>query len=89
MVPIACSNYPTCKYVKKNEKTVVEVCDCPKCGGKIIEKKTKKGKVFYGCNNFPKCKCAVWYKPTGETCPKCGELMVEKNKKIVCSNCDE
>lgn len=86
---IACGNYPTCKYVKKSEKTVVEVCDCPKCDGKIIEKKSRKGKVFYGCNNFPKCKYALWYKPTGEKCPNCGELMVEKNKKVVCSNCDE
>jgi len=59
----ACSNYPTCKYIKKEEKTVVEVCKCPECEGTIIEKRTKRGKVFYGCNNYPKCKYASWKKP--------------------------
>lgn len=60
----ACSNYPECKYIKKEEKEVKEIMDCPKCGGKIIEKKTKRGKIFYGCNNYPKCKYASWDKPT-------------------------
>lgn len=57
----ACSNYPNCKYVKKEE--IVEICNCPECDGKIIEKRTKKGKLFYGCNNYPKCKYATWKKP--------------------------
>ena len=78
---IACSNYPTCKYVKRDAKTTVEICDCPKCGGKIVEKKSKKGKIFYGCNNYPKCSYALWYKPTGDICPECGELLVEKKIK--------
>lgn len=60
---IACSNYPECKYVKKEEKKIVEIGTCPDCGGTIIEKKTKKGKIFYGCNNYPKCKYASWNKP--------------------------
>lgn len=85
---IACSNYPTCKYIKKKEVTIIEICTCPKCGGKIIERKTKKGKVFYGCNNYPKCKTATWDKPTGEVCPNCNELLVEKNNEIVCSACE-
>ncbi len=59
----ACSNYPKCKYVKKEEKTTIEVCNCPMCDGKVIEKRTKKGKIFYGCNNYPKCKYASWNKP--------------------------
>lgn len=86
----ACSGYPECKYIKPKEKAaVVEVCDCPKCGGKIVERKTKKGKVFYGCGNFPKCKVAVWDKPTGELCPECHSLLVEdKDKNIKCSSCD-
>ena len=87
----ACSNYPTCKYIKKEEKeekVVVEVCDCIKCDGKIVERKTRKGKVFYGCNNFPKCKEAYWDKPTGERCPECNSMLVEKNDKIKCSACD-
>ncbi len=60
---VACSNYPNCKYVKKKEKLVVEICKCPECDGMIVEKTTKKGKVFYGCNNYPKCKYATWNKP--------------------------
>nr|MBP3258807.1 type I DNA topoisomerase [Bacilli bacterium] len=83
----ACSNYPTCKYIKPTEKKIVEICDC-KCGGKIVEKKTKRGKVFYGCNNYPKCNEAYWDMPTGEYCPNCGAMLVEKNKTIKCSSCD-
>ena len=60
---VACSNYPTCKYVKKEEKAIVEVGTCPECGNKIIEKRTKKGKIFYGCSNYPTCKYATWKKP--------------------------
>lgn len=86
----ACSGYPECKYIKPKEKApVVEVCNCPKCGGKIVERKSKRGKVFYGCGNFPKCKVAVWDKPTGELCPECHSLLVEdKDKNIKCSACD-
>lgn len=86
----ACSGYPECKYIKPKEKAVLtEVCNCPKCGGKIVERKTKKGKIFYGCGNFPKCKVAVWDKPTGEVCPECHSLLVEtKDNNIKCSACD-
>ncbi len=85
----ACSNYPTCKYIKKEEKKIIEICDCPKCGGKVIEKKTKRGKIFYACNNYPKCNYALWDKPTGEICSKCGGLIVEKKNKIYCPECDK
>ena len=61
--------------------------DCPECDGKILEKKTRKGKVFYGCSNYPKCKFASWDKPVSDKCPECGHYMVEKNGKIKCSNC--
>ena len=86
----ACSGYPECKYIKPKEKALLtEVCNCPKCGGKIVERKTKKGKIFYGCGNFPKCKVAVWDKPTGEVCPECHSLLVEtKDNNIKCSACD-
>ena len=87
---VACSNYPTCKYIKKEQKEVKEICKCPKCDkGMIVERKTKKGKIFYGCNNYPKCNYALWYKPTGDICPKCGELIVDKNGNKICLNCDE
>ena len=85
---VACSNYPTCKYIKKEEVVVTEVCNCPNCKGKIIERKSRKGKLFYGCNNYPKCKTAYWDKPIGRSCPECGEMLVEKNGKIKCSSCD-
>ena len=88
---IACSNYPTCKYIKKeNKQTEKEIiCKCPKCEGNIIVRKTKKGKEFYGCDNFPKCKYASWYKPTGDKCPKCNDLLVIKNGEVICPTCDE
>ena len=86
----ACSNYPNCKYIKQNEekKEVIEIIDCPKCSGKIIEKKSKKGKIFYGCNNFPKCKTATWDKPIGDLCPECNNLLVEGKDGIKCSSCN-
>lgn len=84
---VACSNFPECKYVKAEPKVVVEVIDCPECDGKIIEKKTRKGKIFYGCNQYPTCKVAYWDKPIGKLCPECKNMLVEKNKKIKCSSC--
>ena len=85
---VACSNYPECKYIKKEEVETIEICDCPKCDGKIVEKKSRKGKVFYGCNHYPKCKTAYWDKPIGKKCPDCGEMLVEKNGKVKCSSCE-
>ncbi len=85
---VACSNYPECKYIKKEEVQVKEICNCPNCEGKIIEKKSRKGKVFYGCNNYPKCKTAYWYEPIDRKCPECGEMLVQKAKKVVCSSCN-
>lgn len=84
----ACSNYPTCKYIKQEEKEVKTIVDCPNCDGKIVEKRSKKGKVFYGCNNYPKCKTAYWDMPIDEKCPNCNSLLTIKGKKIKCSSCD-
>ncbi len=87
---VACSNYPTCKYIKSNKETkeVKEIMDCPKCDGKVVEKKTKRGKIFYGCSNYPQCDFATWDKPLKERCPKCQSILVEKKDKIKCTNCD-
>lgn len=85
---IACSNFPACKYIKQEERKIVEVTKCPNCGGTIVEKKSKKGKLFYGCNNYPKCKTAYWDKPTGDLCPECGNMLTEKKDTIKCSSCD-
>jgi len=88
---VACSNFPKCRYIKKEQKEpeeIKELAICPKCKGKIILRKTRKGKDFYGCNNYPKCDYASWYKPTGEVCPKCEDLLVDKKGKIACNSCE-
>lgn len=82
----ACSNFPKCKYIKNENKVIV---NCPNCDGQIIERFTKSKKIFYGCNNFPKCKTAFWDMPTDEKCPKCQSLMsISKDKSLKCSNCE-
>ena len=89
---VACSNYPTCKYIKKEVKETKElekIAECPKCHKDIVERKTKKGKIFYGCSGYPKCDYATWYKPTGNICKKCKNLLVDKNGQEVCENCDK
>jgi len=85
---LACTGFPECKHTEaiKDEKAKTGIT-CPKCEqGEIIAKKSKKGRVFYSCENWPDCDFALWDKPTGEKCPKCGSLMVEKGKKAKCSN---
>ena len=84
----ACSNYPQCKYIKSNKEPPKEIMDCPHCKGKIIEKKTRRGKIFYGCNNYPKCDFASWDKPTGELCPTCNSLLIDTKDKIKCTKCE-
>jgi DNA topoisomerase-1 len=73
---VACSNYPTCKYVK--QKTVG--VKCPNCTeGDIIERRSKRGKTFYGCNRYPACDFVAWGKPIDEKCPDCGgSYLIEK-----------
>ncbi|MGD0666896.1 MAG: type I DNA topoisomerase, partial [Bryobacteraceae bacterium] len=72
----ACSNYPTCKYVK--QKTIG--VKCPECSeGEIVERRSKRGKTFYGCNRWPECNFVAWGKPVPEKCPECGSpYMIEK-----------
>jgi len=73
---VACSNYPTCKYVK--QKTIG--VKCPNCSeGEIIERRSKRGKTFYGCNRYPECDFVAWGKPIAEKCPECGgSYLIEK-----------
>ena len=86
---VACSNYPECKYIKQSDKDKPkEIMPCPKCDGTIVEKKSHKGKIFYGCNNYPKCDFATWDEPINEKCPECGSILTKKGKKIKCSKCD-
>lgn len=83
---LGCSKYPDCKNIKKIEnKTGVK---CPKCSiGDIVERKSKRGRSFYGCNTYPKCDFALWNKPNGENCPQCKSLLIFGAKnKLKCSN---
>lgn len=86
---MACKNYPDCKNTKPLVNKVG--VKCPKCKeGDIILRKSKKGKAFYGCSNYPECDFISWYKPTGEICKECGSYMIEKQTKSetkeICSN---
>ena len=84
---IACTGYPECKYTKPIVKKID--VKCPSCGGDIVIKRGKKGKMFYGCSNYPKCNQVYWDKPSGKMCPECGSMLVEKkgrNTKLACSN---
>lgn len=83
---LACSRYPECKFTKPIIKSTG--VKCPKCNkGEIVERNSKKGRTFYSCNRFPKCRLALWQKPTGEKCPKCENLLVYGTKgKNRCSN---
>lgn len=80
---LACPGYPECKNAKP--LIVNTGARCPVCGGEIIERKSKKGHVFYGCGSWPKCNFMSWDPPAGENCPDCGKaLFKKKTGKLVC-----
>ena len=88
---MACSGYPECKNTKPIVKTIG--IKCPECGRDIVERRSRRGKIFYGCSGFPKCKVSYWYRPVDKTCPKCGSILLEKKGRgtsLACSNetCD-
>ena len=77
---ISCSNYPKCKYIKP--KTVGVPCPKPGCGGELTERRSKRGRVFYGCLKYPACDFVVWNKPVPEQCPEChAPYLLEKATK--------
>ena len=88
----ACSGYPGCKYVKQKSTGLV----CPLDGGDVVEKKTRRGKAFFGCANYPKCEFTLWNRPILEPCPKCkAPFLVEKitkkhGRQLICNTeeCD-
>ena len=89
---LACSRYPDCKtIIKERRETGVS---CPSCGeGHLVERKSRRGKVFYGCDRYPSCEFVLWDRPVGESCPECGSLLVEKvtksrGREIRCSSRD-
>ncbi|MGI5829095.1 MAG: type I DNA topoisomerase [Bradymonadia bacterium] len=87
---LACSSYPECKHTQALSLGIA----CPKedCDGELFEKRSKKGRVFYGCGNYPKCKYATWNKPTEQRCPNCQAANLEEvskrdESKLLCPNC--
>jgi DNA topoisomerase-1 len=92
---LACSGFPDCKNTKPFLDKIGINCPEEGCPGEIVRKKTKKGRIFYGCSNYPKCSFMTWNKPVDKKCPKCNSILVlDKNKKsgfyYKCSNsvCD-
>jgi len=83
---IGCSNFPTCRYIEPwLEKIGVR---CPNDGGEIVERKTRKGRTFYGCANYPACDFTSWKKPLAQPCPTCGGLLVQANRQTAqCTKC--
>lgn len=76
---IACSDYPRCTYTKKDSRDTGIPCPL-ECGGSIVQKKTKKGRIFFGCSSFPKCRFATWDEPIAQPCPECGRpFLLRKN----------
>ncbi len=83
---LACSAYPNCKTTRPLAHALN--IKCPKCDGDITEKRTKRGKVFYGCNNYPKCDFAVWGKPLEDPCTVCKGLQIQAKKNLIkCQQC--
>ena len=81
---LGCPGFPECHNTKPYlEKIGVA---CPKCGKDVILKKTKKGRMFYGCEGYPECDFVSWQKPSDKKCPKCGGYMIEKGGKLVCAD---
>ncbi|REI01742.1 type I DNA topoisomerase [Staphylococcus felis] len=88
---MACSNFPDCRNTKAITKPIGVTC--PKCQkGDVVERKSKKNRIFYGCSNFPECDFISWDKPIGRDCPKCNHYLAEHKKgrstQVICSNCD-
>ncbi|PYE52210.1 type I DNA topoisomerase [Paenibacillus barcinonensis] len=88
---LACSGFPECRNTKPIIKDIGVTC--PKCKeGHVVERRSKKGRIFYGCDKYPECDFVSWDKPSAKPCPSCGSLMIEKrNKKgtrLQCTSCD-
>jgi DNA topoisomerase-1 len=89
---LSCSRYPDCKFTRPFSIGI----SCPEdgCDGSLIERRTKRGRIFFGCSNYPKCRFATWDKPVNQTCPECGaKFLVEKSSKVKgeylkCIKCD-
>lgn len=84
----ACSNFPECRNTRPH--LVKLGITCPDDGGELVERRTKKGRVFYGCANYPECEWSSWKKPLPQPCPNCQGLLVQKNRNWAqCTQCEE
>ncbi|WP_090511272.1 type I DNA topoisomerase [Paenibacillus sp. cl6col] len=88
---LACSGFPDCRNTRPIVKDTGVTC--PKCHeGKLVERRSKKGRVFYGCDRYPECDNVMWDRPSAKPCPSCGSLMIEKRSKqgtkLICTSCD-
>jgi DNA topoisomerase-1 len=85
---ISCSDFPKCRYTEAFLEKIGVVC--PEDGGELVLRKTRKGRIFYGCANYPKCEFTSWNRPMKVPCPSCGGLLVIKNKnEAQCTKCEE
>ena len=75
---LACEGYPECK----NTKAIPTGVHCPQCGKELVQKRSRRGKVFYGCSGYPDCNFALWNRPVAKECPQCKKpFLVEKYSK--------
>ena len=85
---ISCSNFPECRYTEPLLHKIGVTC--PQDGGEVVERKTRKGRTFYGCSNYPECDFTSWKKPLAKPCPNCSGLLVAVNKNHAqCTQCEE
>jgi len=83
---ISCSDFPKCKYTEPYLEKIGVIC--PKDGGEIVMRKTRRGRVFYGCEHYPNCDFTSWKKPVSTACPACkGLLTIKNSKELVCADC--
>jgi DNA topoisomerase-1 len=83
---VACSGYPECKYTQSYQ--VKTGAKCPKCSREIVQRRSKKKKIFYGCSGYPDCDFTTYLKPIPQPCPKCGGLLLQRGKQAICSICE-
>ena len=79
---VACSGFPACRYSHPIVKDTGG--KCPQCGGKMLLRKSAKGRVYYGCGSYPECKFMTWDEPTPEPCPQCGGTLFKHHGQLVC-----
>ena len=81
---LACPGFPECRNTRPYQEPIG--VKCPKCGGEILLKKTRKGRMYYGCEHNPECEFMSWQRPVDRRCPKCGGYMVIRGRKVACAD---